>query len=110
MNTRHKRYKLLLWGGNANNGSNCGLAYSNSNNAWSNSNSNYSARQTIERNQENAVVYTAYPIPPSRAQRFCRTAVAVISTRRYKVSRGKTTCTPSGHPETEHKMLLVGHR
>lgn len=38
---------LLLWGGNANNGSNCGLVYSNSNNAWSNANSNIAARHTF---------------------------------------------------------------
>ena len=39
--------KLWLFGGNSNNGSNCGLAYANSNNAWSNSNSNISARITL---------------------------------------------------------------
>jgi hypothetical protein len=38
--------KLWLFGGNSNNGANCGLAYANSNNAWSNSNSNISARLT----------------------------------------------------------------
>lgn len=38
---------LLLWGGNANNGSHCGLVYSNSNNAFSNSNSNIAARHTL---------------------------------------------------------------
>ena len=41
-----KVLKLWLFGGNSNNGSNCGLAYANSNNAWSNSNSNISARLT----------------------------------------------------------------
>lgn len=40
---------LLLWGGNANNGALCGLAYSNSNNAWSNSNSNIGSRHTSVR-------------------------------------------------------------
>lgn len=39
-------YELWLFGGNSNNGSNCGLAYANSNNAWANSNANYSARLT----------------------------------------------------------------
>jgi len=39
--------KLWLFGGNSNNGSNCGLAYANSNNVWSNSNANISARLTI---------------------------------------------------------------
>ena len=39
-------FELWLFGGNSNNGSNCGLAYANSNNAWSNSNANYSARLT----------------------------------------------------------------
>jgi hypothetical protein len=39
--------KLWLFGGNSNNGANCGLAYANSNNAWSNSNSNISARHTF---------------------------------------------------------------
>ena len=39
--------KLWLFGGNSNNGANCGLAYANSNNAWSNSNSNISARHTL---------------------------------------------------------------
>ncbi len=38
--------KLWLFGGNSNNGANCGLAYANSNNAWSNSNANISARHT----------------------------------------------------------------
>lgn len=38
--------KLWLFGGNSNNGSHCGLAASNSNNAWSNSNANISARLT----------------------------------------------------------------
>lgn len=42
-------YELWLFGGNSNNGSNCGLAYANSNNAWSNSNANYSARHTIRK-------------------------------------------------------------
>jgi len=41
-----KVLKLWIWGGNSNNGSNCGLAYANSNNAWSNSNANISARLT----------------------------------------------------------------
>ena len=41
-----KVVKLWLFGGNSNNGANCGLAYANSNNAWSNSNSNISARLT----------------------------------------------------------------
>lgn len=44
--------ELWLFGGNSNNGSNCGLAYSNSNNAWSNSNSNISARLTTVRNNK----------------------------------------------------------
>lgn len=39
-------FELWMFGGNSNNGSNCGLAYANSNNAWSNSNANYSARLT----------------------------------------------------------------
>lgn len=38
--------QLVLWGGNANNGSNAGLAYANSQNAFSISNSNYGARHT----------------------------------------------------------------
>ena len=38
--------KLWLFGGNSNNGANCGLAYANSNNAWTNSNANISARLT----------------------------------------------------------------
>ena len=38
--------QLWLWGGNSNNGANCGLAYVNSNNAWTNSNSNNGARLT----------------------------------------------------------------
>lgn len=40
--------KLLLWGGNANNGTNSGLGYANSNNAFSNSNANIGARQTLK--------------------------------------------------------------
>lgn len=39
--------KLWLFGGNSNNGANCGLAYANSNNVWSNSNANISARHTL---------------------------------------------------------------
>ena len=39
---------LCLWGGNANNGTNCGLGYSNSNNDFSISNTNYGARLTYE--------------------------------------------------------------
>ena len=35
-----RRQGLLLWGGNANNGTNSGLGYANSNNAFSNSNAN----------------------------------------------------------------------
>ena len=38
--------ELVLWGGNANNGANCGLAYANSNNDWSNSNANIGSRHT----------------------------------------------------------------
>lgn len=41
--------ELWLFGGNSNNGANCGLAYANSNNAWSNSNANISARLTIRK-------------------------------------------------------------
>ena len=39
---------LCLWGGNANNGTNCGLGYSNSNNDFSISNTNYGARLTYK--------------------------------------------------------------
>lgn len=42
-------YELWLFGGNSNNGANCGLAYANSNNVWSNSNANISARLTIRK-------------------------------------------------------------
>lgn len=42
------RWVLCLWGGNANNGSNSGLAYVNSNNDFSNANSNIGARHTKE--------------------------------------------------------------
>ena len=38
--------QLVLWGGNANNGANCGLAYANSNNDWSISNANIGSRHT----------------------------------------------------------------
>ena len=41
------RAEVLIWGGNANNGANCGLAYANSNNAWSNSNANIGSRHTM---------------------------------------------------------------
>ena len=43
--------QLWRWGGNSNNGSNCGLAYTNSNNVWSNSNTNIGARLTLFRNK-----------------------------------------------------------
>nr|DAF11124.1 MAG TPA: hypothetical protein [Bacteriophage sp.]DAH70519.1 MAG TPA: hypothetical protein [Caudoviricetes sp.]DAU17256.1 MAG TPA: hypothetical protein [Caudoviricetes sp.] len=39
--------ELLQVGGNANNGSQCGVAYSNSNNGFSNSNTNIGARLNI---------------------------------------------------------------
>lgn len=38
--------ELWLFGGNSNNGANCGIAYANSNNVWTNSNANISARLT----------------------------------------------------------------
>lgn len=41
-----KGIALLGVGGNANNGSNCGLAYVNANNAFSNANDNWGARHT----------------------------------------------------------------
>ena len=44
---------LWLFGGNSNNGANCGLAYANSNNAWSNSNANISARHTFNGREQN---------------------------------------------------------
>lgn len=44
-------FELWLFGGNSNNGSNCGLAYANSNNAWTNANANYSARLTTLRKE-----------------------------------------------------------
>lgn len=44
------RAEVVYWGGNANNGANCGLAYANSNNAWSNSNANIGSRHTKEHN------------------------------------------------------------
>ena len=47
-------FELWLFGGNSNNGANCGLAYANSNNAWANANSNISARLTTL-NGSNAV-------------------------------------------------------
>jgi len=49
MNHRCIGGELLLFGGYANNGSNCGLVYANSNNGWSNSNSNIGARTTSMR-------------------------------------------------------------
>ena len=39
--------QVLLWGGNANNGSSDGIAYSNSDLGWSNANSNIGARHTL---------------------------------------------------------------
>lgn len=39
--------KLWLFGGNSNNGANCGLAYANSNNGWAHSDANISARHTF---------------------------------------------------------------
>ena len=36
--------KLLIVGGNANNGSQCGVSYSNSNNGFGNANDNIGAR------------------------------------------------------------------
>ena len=46
-------FELWMFGGNSNNGANCGLAYANSNNAWSNSNSNISARHTFNGREQN---------------------------------------------------------
>ena len=39
--------RLLMFGGNANNGANDGIVYSNSNNAFSNTNSNIGSRHTL---------------------------------------------------------------
>ena len=70
--------ELWLFGGNSNNGANCGLAYANSNNAWSNSNSNISARLTI-RKRENKIIRVCvlrhriapeYPEPRQRARMY----------------------------------------
>ena len=44
----YSRKLLLLWGGYAYNGTNSGLGYANSNNAFSNSNANIGARQTLK--------------------------------------------------------------
>nr|DAM56857.1 MAG TPA: hypothetical protein [Caudoviricetes sp.] len=44
-----RKGQLWIAGGNSNNGSNCGLGCSNSNNVWSNSNSNISARITTKK-------------------------------------------------------------
>jgi hypothetical protein len=54
-------HKLVLWGGNANNGSQCGLAYGNSNNAFSNSNANYGARHTLIHDRAKALLQTPSP-------------------------------------------------
>jgi len=45
-----KVIRLWLFGGNSNNGADCGLAAANSNNVWSNANANISARHTLKRN------------------------------------------------------------
>lgn len=43
-----QRCELLLWGGNACDGSFCGLVYSNSNLGWADSNSNFGARLALK--------------------------------------------------------------
>jgi len=48
-----KQNRLLHVGGNANNGSLCGLSASNANNAFSNSNPNIGARLAFNRNKKN---------------------------------------------------------
>lgn len=71
-----KVLKLWLFGGNSNNGSNCGLAYANSNNAWTNSNSNISARlTTLDKNNIRVLLLRhrnvpAYLEPRQRARMY----------------------------------------
>ena len=82
---RQKEYRLLLWGGNANNGANCGLVYSNSNNAWTNAWTNIGSRHTIQGNARRLYVLSDTPEP-------CIRILPHSGCHEQKVSDGKTTC------------------
>lgn len=60
-------FELWLFGGNSNNGANCGLAYANSNNAWSNANANISARLTTLRKKSTGCRYCVMGNHPNTA-------------------------------------------
>lgn len=87
-----KILELWLFGGNSNNGSDCGLAYANSNNGWTNSNANYSARLTtfIGSNVEKIIRMSVlrhgkafgYLEPRQRARRYSTCLVGTTFTLR----------------------------
>ncbi len=56
-------WELVLWGGNANNGSNAGLGYANTNNAFSNSNANIGSRHTMD-NEIGKRKCVSFPLAP----------------------------------------------
>jgi len=84
--------QLCLWGGNANNGSNAGLSYLNSNNAWSNSNANIGSRHTIGKITKNTLqTLTLHLVVQRRPEGRCQ-----------KISRGKAPLL------AEEQVMLVG--
>ena len=72
-------FELWMFGGNSNNGANCGLAYANSNNAWSNSNANISARLTTLRKNLQGVSTASWEITRIlRASAACIVCIARV--------------------------------
>ncbi len=80
--------KLWLFGGNSNNGSNCGLAYAFSRNAWSSSSSTFSARlTTLDKKTIRVPVLRhgnapAYPEPRQRVRMYSTCLVGTTFTLR----------------------------
>lgn len=92
---------LCLWGGNANNGTHCGLGYSNSNNAFSNSNTNIGARLTYERNRRGRKVCKRKP-PTKRVSQTLVVTIAYsqkISAERLIRASGASKFTESSGQE-----------
>lgn len=86
--------ELWLFGGNSNNGSNCGLAYANSNNAWSNSNANISARLTIRKRNKN---YKGVCTASWDSTRMPRTSAACAYVKHVR-SEQDSPCAMYGQP------------
>ena len=98
-----KVLKLWLFGGNSNNGSNCGLAYANSNNVWSNSNANYSARLTTLSKKTIRVLVLRHGNAPDYLAPRQRA-------RMYSTCLVGTTFTLRGFGSAQPPVMLVSRR